>query len=128
MKDLTITTLFISLYAISLVPLTGWVGVLRGRLGAFRGDGHNQVLEKRIRIHGNYTENAPAMALVLGVSELQGAPSWALWGAVLCFVLGRIAHFILFDSKARAGAMSLTQFPAALLGIWCVYKLLTGST
>ena len=126
MNDLTVTTLFISLYAISLVPITGWVGVLRGQLGAFRGNGDNPVLEKRIRIHRNYTENAPAMALVLGASELQGAPSWALWSAVVCFVLGRITHFILFDSKARAGAMSLTQFPAAALGIWCVYNLIAG--
>jgi uncharacterized membrane protein YecN with MAPEG domain len=99
---------------------------LRGQLGAFRGNGDNPVLEKRIRIHRNYTENAPAMALVLGASELQGAPSWALWSAVVCFVLGRITHFILFDSKARAGAMSLTQFPAAALGIWCVYNLIAG--
>lgn len=126
MNDLTVTTLFISLYAITLVPITGWVGVLRGQLGAFRGNGDNPVLEKRIRVHGNYIENAPAMALVLGVSELQGAPSWALWGAVLCFVSGRILHFVLFDSKTRAVAMSLTQFPAALLGIWCLYNVLAG--
>lgn len=126
MDNLTITTVFIALYTISLVPLTGWVGVLRGQLNTLRGDGNDAVLEKRIRIHGNYIENAPAMALILGASELQGAPSWALWSSIFCFALGRIAHYILYDKKTRAVAMSLTQFPSALLGFWCLYSITVG--
>ena len=123
MTELPITTVFIAIYVIALVPLTGWVGLLRGELNALRGHASNPVLEKRIRIHGNFVENAPAMALVLGVSEMLSTPNWALWLAVVCFVAGRLSHFFLFDKKTRAVAMSLTQFPAAMLGVWCLFTV-----
>jgi len=123
MPMIPVTTTFIALFAITLVPLTGWVGVLRGKLGAFRGDDDNPVLQKRIRIHGNLIENAPAMALVLGAAEILGMTSWILWLAVCSFFVGRVLHYIVFDKTVRAGAMSLTQFPAALLGTWCLYMV-----
>lgn len=123
MPMIPVTTTFIALFAITLVPLTGWVGLLRGKLGAFRGDGDYPALQKRIRIHGNLIENAPAMALVLGAAEILGMASWILWLAVCSFLIGRVMHYFVFDKTVRAGAMSLTQFPAALLGLWCLYMV-----
>lgn len=123
MSAIPVTTTFIALYAIALVPLTGWIGVLRGKLGILRGYGGNPVLEKRIRYHGNLIENAPAMALVLGASELLGIAPWILWAASCAFVVGRIMYFNLYDNKLRALAMSVTQFPAGLLALWCLYSL-----
>ena len=123
MTEIPVTTTFIALYAIALVPLTGWVGLLRGKIGVLRGHGDNPVLEKRIRFHGNLTENAPAMAFVLGASEMLGMTSWVLWAAVGAFVIGRIMYFRLYDKEIRALAMSITQFPAAFLAFWCLYAV-----
>ncbi len=120
---LPVTVTFIALYALILVPLTGWIGLMRGRENILRGHGDNRVLEKRIRFHGNLTENAPAMALVLGASEFLGMASWMLWAGVGSFVVGRVLYFQLYDKEVRALAMSLTQFPAGLLGLWCLYTI-----
>jgi len=62
---LPITFTFVSVLAILLIPLTGWVGIKRGKIGVLRGDGGDSDLFKRIRIHGNLMENAPLFALVL---------------------------------------------------------------
>lgn len=123
MTTIPVTTTFIALYAISLVVLTGWIGIFRGKLGILRGHGDNAILEKRIRYHGNLTENAPAMALVLGASEMLGATYWVLWLATSTFFVGRILYFSIYDKESRAFAMSLTQFPAGLLALWCLYAI-----
>lgn len=123
MPLIPITTTFIALYVLTIVPMTGWVGLMRGKLDVLRGHGNDPVLEKRVRIHGNLIENGPAVALMLGASEIMGAPSWALWLTIGAFAIGRVIHYIQFDEKTRAGGMSFTQFPAAFLAIWCLYSI-----
>lgn len=123
MTTIPITITFIAVYAITLVVLTGWIGLLRGKIGILRGHGGHFVLEKRIRFHGNLIENAPAMALVLGASESLGVDGWILWLAIFCFVVGRGLYFQLYDKEVRALAMVLTQFPAGLLALWCLYAV-----
>ena len=118
MDQMPVTLTFVALYAIALVPMTGWIGLYRSKIGALRGDGGDAVLFKRIRVHGNLTENAPAFALVLAAAEWSGLAQPWLWGAVACFVVGRMLYVRLFDSAQRWLAMVFTQFPAALMGLW----------
>ncbi len=119
---LPVTFTFISVLAILLIPLTGWIGILRGKTGILRGDRGDPVLFKRIRIHGNLMENAPLFAMVLGAAESAGLGQSLLWLAVLGFVLGRVLHFVLYDSKLRGVAMFITLLPGVVMGGW----LLTG--
>lgn len=70
-----------------------------------------------------FTENAPAVALTLGASELLGAAPWALWLTVVLFILGRLLHVKLYDNGKRNMAMALTQFPAAFLAVWYFYAI-----
>lgn len=119
---LPVTFTFISVLAILLIPLTGWIGILRGKTGILRGDDGDPVLFKRIRIHGNLMENAPLFAMVLGAAESAGLGQSLLWLAVLGFVLGRVLHFVLYDSKLRGVAMFITLLPGVVMGGW----LLTG--
>lgn len=123
MTTIPITTTFIAAYVIALVLMTGWVGIFRGKLDVLRGHGNDPVLEKRIRIHGNFIENAPAVALAMGAAELLGTSAWALWLAAIAFFAGRLMHYFLYDAKSRAMAMSVTQFPAAFLAVWCLYAI-----
>ena len=115
---LPVTVTFLSVLAISLIPLTGWVGLLRGKINVIRGDGGNGVLFKRIRIHGNLMENAPLFALVLGAAEGAGLAAALCWLAVATFLLGRVLHFMLYDNKMRGGAMFVTLLPGLAMGIW----------
>lgn len=120
---LPITFTFISLYAISLPILSGWIGLYRGKVNILRSHGNDPILFKRIRIYGNLIEVAPAFALMLAVSEFLGLTQNWLWAAVGAFLVGRFLHYCLFDSKARGAAMGLTLFPAAFLGIWSLLKI-----
>ena len=120
---LPVTFTFIGLYAIALVVLTGWIGLYRGATNQLRGDGGDPVLFKRSRFHGNLVENAPATALALGAGEALGLGINWLWLVVLSFIAGRILYFALYDRKIRALGMTMTQFPAAIIGVWVLYTL-----
>jgi uncharacterized membrane protein YecN with MAPEG domain len=121
---LPVTITFTSLLAISLIPLTGWIGLRRDKIGGvFRGDGDDATLFKRIRIHGNLMENAPVFILVLGASEMVGLGQTWLWLAVAVFLIGRVLHFILFDSRTRGFAMLITLLPGMLMGFWLLLRI-----
>lgn len=120
---LPVTFTFISLIAVLLIPLTGWVGVRRARVNVLRADGGDTVLFKRIRIHGNLMENVPLFALVLGASEYAGLGVNWLWIAIATFAAGRITHYVLYDSKARGVAMLITLLPGAVMSIWMLMQI-----
>jgi uncharacterized membrane protein YecN with MAPEG domain len=120
---LPVSFTFIALCAGALFPTVGWIGLLRGRIGVLRGDGGNPTLFKRIRIHANFIETAPLTAMVLLAAESLGLAQGWLWAALLSYFLGRVGHYVLYDSKLRAGPMALTVGPGLLLGLWTLWTL-----
>ena len=121
---LPVTFTFASILAILLIPLTGWVGLRREKIGGvLRGDGDDLTLFKRIRIHGNLMENVLIFILVLASSEATGLGIVWLWIAVVIFLTGRMLHFRLFDSPKRGLAMLVTLLPGALMAIWLLLKI-----
>lgn len=121
---LPVTFTFASILAIMLIPLTGWIGLRRDKIGGvFRGAGDDPTLFKRIRIHGNLMENAPVFILVLASSEAAGLGTAWLWIAGVTFLTGRVLHFRLFDSRKRGLAMLITLLPGAFMGIWLLLKI-----
>lgn len=120
---LPVTFTFVSVLAILMIPMTGWVGMRRDKVGTLRGDGGDPELFKRIRIHGNLMENAPLLALVMGAAEYAGLGTGWLWLAVATFVAGRIAHYALFDSKKRGLAMFVTVLPSVAMGVWLLTQI-----
>lgn len=122
-NDLPVTLTFVALCAISLFALTAWIGVRRGPLNVLRGHGGDEALEKRIRVHGNFVENAAYVALVMLGAELLGLEAIWLWVAFASFWLGRGLHYLLYDRKSRAAAMVLTQMPALAMSIWILLRL-----
>lgn len=121
MTILPVSIAFAALCAIALFLLTAWVGLARGAVGVLRGDGGDALLHKRIRVHGNFVENAPIAILAVAAAEMLNAPEPWLWAAVASFVAGRVLHYLLYDSKARGLSMVLTQLPGAVLGIWILF-------
>ena len=126
MTTLPVTFTFIALIAIAITCMTAWIGIYRGKIDVLRGDGDDPQLFWQTRVHGNFIENAPIVALSLGASETLGAASWALWLTVVLFIIGRVMHAKSFDTAMRGVSMTLTQFPAAFLAIWCLYRLYLG--
>jgi uncharacterized membrane protein YecN with MAPEG domain len=82
------------------------------------GDGEDRVLRRRIRAHGNFSEYAPLLMIVLVALPLLGAKEWLVHLVGLTGLLGRTLHAIGISntggsSLPRVGGMILTL--AALL-------------
>lgn len=116
---------FIAVCAASLVFMTMAVGLSRRSAGVLRGDGGDRELFKRIRIHGNFIENAPLMALVILAAEMLGIADPWLWAAVASFFAGRVYHFIRYDAADRGFGMVLTTAPALALGVAVLFRVWT---
>ena len=78
---------------LALTPILMYrVGQIRIRKGISLGDGGNELLNARIRAHGNFTENAPlALIGLIGLAMLGANPIILhIFGAA--FFIGRILH------------------------------------
>jgi uncharacterized protein len=56
------------------------------------GDGDNRMLNRRIRAHGNFSEYAPFLALLLLALPLVGAREWLVHLVGMTGLVGRILH------------------------------------
>ncbi|MGL4634976.1 MAG: MAPEG family protein [Beijerinckiaceae bacterium] len=79
------------------------------------GDGGDKVVARRVRIHGNFCENAPFALALLVLLPLLGTAS--LWIHIVggLFLAGRVAHAYGFSQSAgssvgRVGGMIMTHF------------------
>ena len=122
-ETLNVSLSFIAFCAGSLFLFGAWIGPLRGKLGVLRGDGGHSDLFKRSRVHGNFVENAPLVAMVLLSAELLGLGDLWLWLAVGSFFAGRVYHYIRYDEKDRGIGMLLTTGPALALGIYVLVQV-----
>ena len=120
-----ITALYASLLAILLFILSIRVIGLRGNPAfAFiaQGKGDDELLQRAVRAHGNFTEYVPTMLILLYFlesSEVAGAKLHALAGA---FFLGRVMHgicmgFMRSNMPLRVGGTALTLLPLAAAAV-----------
>lgn len=123
LQNFPVSLTFIAICGMSLMPMVTAIGLYRGSINVLRGDGGDPVLFKRIRIHGNFVENAPLVALTLFGAEGLGLSAFWLWLAVASFFASRIGHYALYDRKSRGGPMTFTVFPPLALGIYILVKL-----
>lgn len=86
------SAIYLSLGALLYVWLSLRVINVRHTVKAAFGDGDDKILRKRIRAHGNFSEYAPILFLLLVVAELQGTPGWVLHGFGGLILLSRGAH------------------------------------
>ena len=70
---LTATPLYAGLLALLFVALSARVIVQRRRAHVSVGDGNDQSLRQKMRVHANFAEYTPIGLVLLGLTELQGA-------------------------------------------------------
>lgn len=80
------------------VALMLTVGLTRTSSGISLGDGGDENLLRKIRRHGNLTENAPIFLILLGFLEISGGPQMAVIGFAALFVVARISHAFALSS------------------------------
>ena len=91
------------------------------------GDGGDQLLQRRIRAHGNFAEYVPLVLLLILFAEESGAASWwvhALGGALM---LARLMHGFALSSLTlrpfyRTGGMVLSLIVLASAAATCLLQ------
>ncbi len=91
--DIGTTLTFAAIFGILHVIFTLRVGGYRFKSKISLGDGGDSVLRKRIRAHGNFTENVPIGLLLLLLNDLKGTSDTTLMilGSVL--LASRLLHY-----------------------------------
>jgi uncharacterized protein len=126
MASIPVSSLFIGIFVVLQIPLTVLVGYRRARTGIQFFDGGDQVLLRRMRAHGNYTETVPIVLLAMMAAEFGGAPAWLLWSGGASLLVGRLMHAAVLILKGwglpRAIGMILTFLPMLGFGGWCIAR------
>jgi uncharacterized membrane protein YecN with MAPEG domain len=107
-----ITALYAGVLAILIVVLAGRVVAVRRTAAVSLGDGGNELLVRRIRVHGNATENVPIGLLIMLVLELNGSSSALLHGLGASLTVGRLAHA---QGLSGSAGTSVGRFLGAVL-------------
>jgi len=89
---LAITPVYAGLFALFFVFLSLRVVVLRRSARVSLGDGGNQDLARRARVHGNFIEYVPLTLILMALAELQDQPAWTLHLIGASLAVGRLAH------------------------------------
>jgi uncharacterized membrane protein YecN with MAPEG domain len=114
-SSLQVTLVFVAIFALLQAPMTIAVGLRRIKTNIMFLDGGDQVLTRRMRAHGNFTETVPIVLLAMGGAEISGAPHMLLWIVGGGFVAGRLMHYGTVvtsgDGIGRAIGMVLTLAP-----------------
>ncbi|MBX2833849.1 MAG: MAPEG family protein [Micavibrio sp.] len=126
-----LTGLYAAILAIIQFILTMKISSIRRRKGISIGDGGDEVLGNKVRAHGNFIETVPLALFLILVSELSGAPYWALHVLGVALVIGRILHAIgmIIENKFmyRFVGMVLTLLMlilGAALNVWLALPVL----
>ena len=92
--DISITLLFAAIFGFLHVIFTLRVGNYRFKSKISLGDDGDRELLKRIRAHGNFTENVPIALLLILLNDLDGAEdnTLMLMGSIL--LIARLTHYL----------------------------------
>ena len=127
MPNLAITSLFIALFALMLIPLTGMVGYRRAQKNIHFLHGDDETLLRLIRAQGNFTETVPMALLAMAAAELCAMPAWALWVGGSALLGGRVMHAWAVArigwTPARGYGMLLTLLALAWFGLWTLWQI-----
>lgn len=89
-----ITLLFASLHVLLMMVLLARVVGRRRDLKVGIGDGGDELLARRIRVHSNFTENVPIALALMGLLELSGLAAPWLWSLGSVLLIARVLHSI----------------------------------
>lgn len=111
MLDIAITSLFSTLFALALLPLTIQVGLLRLKTEIYYGNGADMQLARRRAAQSNFVQYVPFALFLLLLCELSKIPP--LWLIVIgsTLLLGRTLHaWCLLTSEGLGNARALGMF------------------
>ena len=94
MTTLKITLLFASPHVLLMIVLLARVVHRRRDLKVGIGDGGDELLASRIRVHANFTENVPIALALMALLEVSGFAAPWLWSLGGVLLIARVLHSI----------------------------------
>ena len=88
----TIVPAYAAIFAVMLVVLSLRVANMRREVRVTLGDGGSKVLQRRIRVQGNFTEYVPMALILITFIEMQGWPHWLVHTLCLILLAARLTH------------------------------------
>ena len=122
---LQITSILTGIFCILIVVLSLQVSLRRREKNVSVGDAGDRMLQRRIRAHGNFIENAPLMVLAVAFLEYNAGARWLVAVIALAFLISRVLHAIgiLYMEKPtlRAIAMVMQHSAFVVAGAWLLW-------
>jgi uncharacterized membrane protein YecN with MAPEG domain len=121
-----IVPFYAAVLGLIFIFLSARVIVARRKLRVRLGSGGQEVLERRIRVQGNFAEYVPLTVILLTFLELDGAARWLIHILCITLILGRCLHAYCVsrvdeDIRQRRAAMGLTLATLAIAAIGMVF-------
>lgn len=112
-----VTSLLAGVFALMMVALSLPISLRRIAVRSASMDAKDDVLRRRIRAHGNFTEYAPTALIVLALVEVGGAPPLLVWSLGAAFAGSRLLHAfgMLCANSMPPRAIAMTVQHAAFL-------------
>jgi uncharacterized membrane protein YecN with MAPEG domain len=109
----TIVPFYAAVLGLIFIFLSARVIVARRQFRVRLGSGGNEVLERCIRVQGNFAEYVPITIILLTFLELYGASKWLVHALCIALLLGRCIHAYCVgrideDIRQRRAGMALT--------------------
>jgi len=107
------------------------IRVVRGRrhYRVSLGDGDNEDLRVRVRVHANFGEYVPLMLILMGLLETSNANPLALMIVAVLIIAVRVLHVLGIPRRGangfRVGGAGGTFLLLAVLAIWGLVLVLT---
>jgi uncharacterized membrane protein YecN with MAPEG domain len=116
-----VTAFYAGLLGLLLIYLCFAVTLNRRRTKVGLGSGGDSALERAIRVHANFTEYVPLALLLMGLGELNNAPSVLLHVAGIALLFGRLLHVA---GLSRSSGTSFGRFWGSAL-TWLVILVMS---
>ena len=88
----SIVPVYAGIFALIFVGLSMRVANTKRTMQIGLGTGSNIVLERRVRVQGNFAEYVPFALILLTFVETQGSAKWLVHALCLALLAARIAH------------------------------------
>ena len=96
----TTTAMLAAALIIIMMILKLSVGLYRGKVRVGVGTGDDLELERKMRRHGNLSENAALFVATLALAEIIGGSPFVITGFALVFFAARLFHIAGFSSQS----------------------------
>ena len=117
--SLTIVPVYAAVLALFFMYLSVSVIRSRGSEKVSLGDGGSPLVQRRMRVHGNFAEYVPFVLLLIAFFELQGGPDLRVHILCLLLLAGRLVHAYGVSSEPQ-------KMPLRVAGMVMTFSALIG--